>query len=139
MGSRREGIRCPPTTHFISTVDDLTDVLDFDSEGIDGMDDDAGEDSESLGRWTPTSSHDIYMVDTPKEDDGSNPEDKTPGKSKNGGADAAQSPATVKIATRAPERSTTSQLRRQQRPHGPSDGAGQARSRRTEFRADARS
>ena len=38
-----EGIRCPPTTHFIATVDDLTDVLNFDSEDIDGMDDDAGE------------------------------------------------------------------------------------------------
>ena len=61
-----EGIRCPPTTHFVATVDDLTDVLDFDSEGIDGMDDDAGEDSQSLGHWTTTSSHDIYMVDTPK-------------------------------------------------------------------------
>ena len=44
-----EGIRCPPTTHFIATIEDLTDVLDFDSEDIDGMDDDAGEDSESLG------------------------------------------------------------------------------------------
>ena len=30
--------RNPPTTHFIATVDDLTDVLDFDSEDIDGMD-----------------------------------------------------------------------------------------------------
>ena len=38
-----EGIRCPPTTHFIATIDDLTDVLDFDSEDIDGMDDDAGK------------------------------------------------------------------------------------------------
>ena len=38
-----KGIRCPPNTHFIATVDDLTDVLDFDSEDIDGMDDDAGE------------------------------------------------------------------------------------------------
>ena len=47
-----KGIRCPPTTHFIATVDDLTDVLDFDSEGIDGMDDDAGEDSESMGYRT---------------------------------------------------------------------------------------
>ena len=36
-------IRCPPTTHFIATVDDVTDVLDFDSKDIDGMDDDAGE------------------------------------------------------------------------------------------------
>ena len=38
-----EGIRCAPTTHFISTVDDLTDVLDFGSKDIDGMDDDVGE------------------------------------------------------------------------------------------------
>ena len=38
-----EEIRSPPTTHLIDTVDDLTDMLDFDSEDIDGMDDDAGE------------------------------------------------------------------------------------------------
>ena len=38
-----EEIRGPPTTHFIATVDDLTDMLDFGSEDIDGMDDDAGE------------------------------------------------------------------------------------------------
>ena len=74
-----EGICCPPTTHFIATVDDLTDVLDFDSEGIDGMDDDAGDDSESMGYRIPASSHDIYMVDTPKEGEGDNPEDNTPG------------------------------------------------------------
>ena len=61
-----EGICCPPTTHFIATIEDLTDVLDFDSEGIDGMDVDAEEDSESLGCWTTTSSHDIYMMDKPK-------------------------------------------------------------------------
>ena len=36
-------IHSPPTTHLIATVDDLTDMLDFDSEDIDGMDDDAGE------------------------------------------------------------------------------------------------
>ena len=41
-----EGICCPPTTHFIATVDDLTKVLDFDSEDIDSMDDDAGEEHE---------------------------------------------------------------------------------------------
>ena len=57
-----EGIRCPPTTHFIAMVDDLTYVLDFDSEDIDGMDDDAGEEQEPplTGRWTATSSYDIY-------------------------------------------------------------------------------
>ena len=36
-------IRFPPTTHLVATVDDLTDMLDFDSEDIDGMDDDAGD------------------------------------------------------------------------------------------------
>ena len=34
-----EELRYPPTTHLI----DLADMLDFDSEDIDGMDDDAGE------------------------------------------------------------------------------------------------
>ena len=58
-----DGIRCPPTTHFIATIDDLTDVLDFESEDIDGMDDDVGELQEPplTGRWTATSSYDIYI------------------------------------------------------------------------------
>ena len=60
-------------------INDLTDVLDFDSDGIDGTDDDAGEAPESLGRGTTTLSHGIYMVDTPNKDDSDNPEDKTPG------------------------------------------------------------
>ena len=44
-------------------------MLDFNSEDIDGMDDNAGEEQEPppIGRWTATSSHDIYMVDTPRE------------------------------------------------------------------------
>ena len=56
-------IHSPPTTHLIATVDDLTDMLDFDSKDIDGMDDDAGEEQEPppTGRWTATSSHDIYI------------------------------------------------------------------------------
>jgi len=56
-----EGIRCPPTTHFIATVDDLTDVLDFDSEDIDGIDDDTRVEQEPppTGRWAATSSYDI--------------------------------------------------------------------------------
>ena len=64
-----EGIRRPPTTHLVATVDDLTDMLDFDSKEIDGMDDDAGDEVEPLptGHWTTTSSYNIYMVDTPKE------------------------------------------------------------------------
>ena len=43
-------------------------MLDFDSEDIDGMDADEGDDQEPapVGHWTTTSSHDVYMVDTPK-------------------------------------------------------------------------
>ena len=72
-----EEIRSPPTTHLIATVDDSTDMLDFDFEDIDGMNDDAGEEQEPLptGRWTATSSHDIYMVDTPKENNDEEQED----------------------------------------------------------------
>ena len=46
-------------------------MLDFDSEYIDGMDDDAGgkEEPPPIGCWMSTSSYDVYMVDTPKEDD----------------------------------------------------------------------
>ena len=62
-------IRYPPTTHLVANVDDLTDMLDLDSKDINGMDDDAGDKQEPppIGRWTSTSSYDIYMVDTPKE------------------------------------------------------------------------
>ena len=44
-------------------------MLDFDSEDINGMDNDAGEEQDPppTGHWTTTSSYDIYMVDTPKE------------------------------------------------------------------------
>ena len=47
-------------------------MLDFDSEDIDWMDADAGDDEEPapIGPWRATSSYDIYMVDTPKEGDG---------------------------------------------------------------------
>ena len=41
-----EEIQNPPTTHLVATVNDLTDMLDFDSEDIDGMDDDAGDNQE---------------------------------------------------------------------------------------------
>ena len=65
-----EEFRFPPATHFIATVDDLTDVLDYGSEDIDGMDDDAdkeqSQDPPFTGHWTATSSYDVYMVDTPK-------------------------------------------------------------------------
>ena len=81
-----EEIRYPPTTHLIDTVNDLTNMLDFDSEDINGMDDDAGEEQEPppIGHWTTTSSYNIYMVDTPKDnniDDKKDPiEDNPPEK-----------------------------------------------------------
>lgn len=52
-------------------------MLDFDSEDIDGMDDDAGDEQEPppIGHRIATSSHDIYMVDTPKENDDEERED----------------------------------------------------------------
>ena len=77
-----EEIRSPPTTHLIATVDDLTDVLDFDSEDIDGMDDDAGDDQEPAptGHWKATSSYDIYMVDIPKDGNGDGTAEEDPSK-----------------------------------------------------------
>ena len=54
-------------------------MLDYDSENIDGMDDDAGEEEAQnplfTGRWTATSSYDVYIVDTPKEANGDDKED----------------------------------------------------------------
>ena len=74
-----EEIRCPPTTHFVATVDNLNNVLDFDSEDIDGMDDDVGDEHEPMPirHWTATSSHDVYMVDTPKGSDDEEHRDAT--------------------------------------------------------------
>ena len=42
-------------------------MLDFDSEDIDGMDADEGDDQEPapIGKWKATSSYDVHMVDTP--------------------------------------------------------------------------
>ena len=58
-----EEIHSPPTTHLIATIDDLADMLDFDSEDINDMDDDVGEEQEPppTGWWTTTSSYDIYI------------------------------------------------------------------------------
>ena len=46
-------------------------MLYYDSENIDGMDDDVREEEAQnppfTGRYTATSSYDVYMVDTPKE------------------------------------------------------------------------
>ena len=43
LGAESGEFYVPPTTHFIATIEDLTDMLDYGSEDIDGMDDDAGE------------------------------------------------------------------------------------------------
>ena len=77
-----EEIQSPPTTHFVATVDDLTDMLDFDSKDIDGMDDDAGDDQEPVptGHWKATSSYDIYMVDIPKDGNGDGTTEDDPSK-----------------------------------------------------------
>ena len=81
-GTDDEEIQNPPTTHFVATVDDLTDMLDFDSEDIDGMDTDEGDDEEPVPTrpWKATSSYDIYMVDTPKEGEGDGTTEDDPSK-----------------------------------------------------------
>ena len=43
LGAESREFYVPPTTHFIATVEDLTDMLDYGSEDIDGMDDDVDE------------------------------------------------------------------------------------------------
>ena len=54
-------------------------MLDYDSDDIDGMDDDAGEEEAQnppfTERWTGTSSYDVCMVDAPKENSGDDKED----------------------------------------------------------------
>src|SRR4051812_38243746 len=57
-------------------------MLDFDSEDIDGMDDDAGDDQEPapVGRWKATSAYDIYIVDAPKDGDGDGTAEDDPSK-----------------------------------------------------------
>ena len=57
-------------------------MLDFDSEDIDGMDANEGDDQEPapIGHWKATSSYDIYMVDTPKAGDGNEKTEDDPSK-----------------------------------------------------------
>ena len=92
----------PPTTHFIATVEDLTDTLDYGSEDIDGMEDDAGEEQELVptGHWSSTSSHDIYMWIHPKKTmmrNGRRQRRMTPPRSKQSvGVGAAPNPASAK-------------------------------------------
>ena len=59
-----------------------SDMLNFDSEDIDGMDDDVGDEHEPtpIGHWKATSSYDIYMVDTPNEGNGDETVEDDPSK-----------------------------------------------------------
>ena len=71
----------------------------------DNTDKDPGQDPPFTGRWTATSSYDVYMVDTPKGsgDDKEEPDaDKT--QSKRRRPKAALSPVAQKMATLAPEK-----------------------------------
>jgi len=43
LGAESKEFYVTPATHFIATVEDLSDMLDYTSEDIDGMDDDAEE------------------------------------------------------------------------------------------------
>ena len=68
--------RFPPTAHFIATVEDLTDMLDYAGE-------EEAQNPPFTGRWTAASSYDVYMVDTPKTnsgDDKENPAKEDPPK-----------------------------------------------------------
>lgn len=86
LGADDGEFRFPPTSHLIATFEDLTDMPDYGSKEIDGMDDDAEEEQAEnppfIGHCTTTPSYNVYMVDTPKEnsdDDKEDPfEDKPP-------------------------------------------------------------
>ena len=105
-----EEIQSPPTTHFVATVDDLTDMLDYDSEDINGMDDDAGDDQEPAptGHWKASSSYDIYMVDIPKDGMAMEQQRKTPPRNSLSAnvSGAALNPATARMEIPAPETTT---------------------------------
>ena len=64
------------TTHLVATIEDLTDVLNYAFDKATDMDEDANDASRAalprltsyIGNWAATSTYDVYMVDTPKED-----------------------------------------------------------------------
>ena len=102
-------------------------MLDFDFKDIDGMDDDAGDIQEPplTGRWTSTSSNNIYMVDTPKETNGDVAVEDNPREEKQnmGVSDATPSPATSipvpEMIRIVPKRNTVLISRPSSRPHRP--------------------
>ena len=79
LGAESREFYVPPTTHFIVNVEDLTNMLDYDSEDIDSMDDDVGEEDTQnppfTGHRAATSSYVVYLVDAPKENNGDNEKD----------------------------------------------------------------
>ena len=82
-------------------------MLNYDSENIDGMDDDARDDQEPAptGHWKATSSYDIYMVDIPKDGNGEGIAEDDPSKNSPsaGASGAALNPATARMEIPAPE------------------------------------
>ena len=84
LGAEVGEVFTPPITHLIATIEDLTDMLDYAFEDIDGMDDGVdvkqSQNPPTIGRWTATSTYDVYMVDTPEEKDDDGIQD--PGKDK---------------------------------------------------------
>ena len=64
----------PPATHFIATIEDLTDMPASGSEDIDGIADNAdkeqGQDPPDIRRGTATPSYDMYMINTLKKSRG---------------------------------------------------------------------
>ena len=106
-GTDDEEIQNPPTTHFVAIVDNLTDMLNFDSKDIDGMDADEGDDEEPAPTrpWKATSSYDIYMVDTQKRERVMEQRRMTPPRNNPsaGVSGAAQNPANTKMAIPARE------------------------------------
>ena len=79
-------------------------MLDYDSEGIDGMDDDAGDYQKPAPteHWKATPTHDVYMVAPQKEaitrNNGTRQRIIPPTNNQNGDADAALSPASTTTA-----------------------------------------
>ena len=63
LGAERVEFYAPPTTHLIAIVEDLTDMLDYASEDIDGMDDDADAEPSQVPpitwHWTTTSEEQV--------------------------------------------------------------------------------
>ncbi|KAE8805474.1 hypothetical protein D1007_18397 [Hordeum vulgare] len=68
-GTRCKDLYSPPSTHFVATIEDLTDLLGFSSEEAEDMDTSIQSPSPAITRrWTETSKYDVYMVDNPRDE-----------------------------------------------------------------------